>query len=113
MSDNLYLFPWKLETDDDESFKRGDRLSVVDRFDMEVCELTPFEDIWTVGEILRARLIVAAPELLKSLKETKEAVAAVMRAIDAAIAKAEGRTIPPGRTEQSPTEPQSPSEAKS
>ena len=101
-----------------------------------ICELGPWCGEWDENEIADALLIAAAPDLLASLKETKDAAAVLMLLIadfariyeidlelmidqrlfdgfgvraQAAIAKAEGTS--PGRANQS-SEPTQPTEAK-
>lgn len=46
-----------------------------------VCELTPYVDEWTPEELANIQLIAAAPELLESLMEMREACAACFRVI--------------------------------
>jgi|HubBroStandDraft_2_1064218.scaffolds.fasta_scaffold186717_3 hypothetical protein len=78
--------------------------------------------IITHGGEEAARLFAAAPELLESLQvmtalahayvgDDPKGLALVAKATEA-IFKAEGRIPAPGRAEQSPTEPQNPTEAK-
>ena len=128
--------PWRIEGE----FDAETGVSVVADLDGGtglICELEQLCGEWDESEIGDAHLIAAAPELLASLKETKDAAAVLMLLIadftriyeidlelmidqrlfdgfgvraQAAIAKAEGTS--PGRANRS-SGPTRPTEAKS
>lgn len=86
--------PWKLEPDHEEIFRDGGTVEIWDCHDATICQLAPFEDEWTVGEIARVKAIVATPDLLRMLKSVRihtSDVQNIAGPLDAIIAKAEGR----------------------
>lgn len=91
--------PWKCEGEFDAEISAT--ISAADG--RSVCEIEPFCEDWTEGEIANARLIASAPELLGALKEalaTMEPphplddpdIEAARERARAAIDKAEGRS---------------------
>src|SRR5690606_36246637 len=68
--------------------------------DVEVCALNPFEE-WEGQRRADAYLIAAAPDMYEALQAVDNALAhnlphGVMRRVQAALAKAEGREVPAG-----------------
>jgi hypothetical protein len=117
MSKPPFYGPWSLSEDSQELFSQGERVYLYDSEGTEIAELSPSFEEWSYGEVLRVHLAAAAPDLLAACKLALNAFeknwAVDWGELEQAIAKAEGRTTPPGRAEASPTEPQNPTEAKS
>jgi hypothetical protein len=113
MSEDLrFHSPWRLDADAVESFKNVSSVYLLDCHDFPVCEMVPFGDQWTVGEVQRVMALTATPELLKACKAAldfldkledgtdkndplsqirKRVHAPLREKLEPAIAKAEGR----------------------
>lgn len=115
--------PWKISGE----FADDSMVLIFDADGNVVCEIEPFTEEWTVGEVFKTHLIAAAPELLEALKLMLNAYqrgafsamghrnfagicVKASEAAKTAIAKAE--KLPLARTEGRSAEPTSEGSAK-